>query len=112
MGVEIEERRVGVLLADDPKREGACFTFRFCRDGELIFGRRYEPALHRAEILHRRDRSNRIRYFRNVPYHNALFCEAVRYFIEKVGVREVQVLLVQGRLEEATFEPADVRQLP
>jgi hypothetical protein len=105
--MDIVERRVGTLLATDPAGKGACFTFSFCADGEKIFGRRYEAALHRAEILHRRDRSDKIRYFRNIPYHNLLFRQAVRHFFEAVGVREVQVMLVRGALAQATFEPVD-----
>jgi hypothetical protein len=109
--MNITQRRIGLFLAEDPKKQGACYTFLFGDVGvDQLFGRLYERAMQRAEILHRVDRSKKIRYFRNVPYKSEMFRTVVGFFLAQFGVREVHVMLVKGKLEDATFVPVDLKQ--
>jgi hypothetical protein len=105
----VTQNRIGLFLAEDPAGKGACYRFLFGEPGgDQLFGRLFERAMHRAEILHRRDRAGKIRYFRAVPYRSALFRQAARFFLDSFGVREVAAMVVTGRLSDAEFVPIDL----
>jgi hypothetical protein len=112
LGVMVTQNRIGLFLAEDPAGKGACFRFLFGEPGgDHLFGRLFERAMHRAEILHRRDRAGKIRYFRAIPYGSALFRQAARFFLASFGVREVAAMIVKGRLSGAEFIPIDLEQV-
>ncbi len=103
------QNRIGEFLADNPAGKGACYTFLLGEPGgEQLFARLFERAMHRAEVLHRVDRAKRHRYFRAVPYRNELFRAAVRFFRNIFGVREMAVMIVSGRVDDAEFVVADL----
>jgi hypothetical protein len=88
-----------------------CLRYYFSDGRRTVFGRRFSDTMDRAEIRHSRDSKDRLRYFRTMPYTDALFRAAARYFFHTLGVKEVTVMLMPGRLATATFQalgPEDV----
>src|SRR5262249_26845747 len=108
----VTQNRIGEFLAENPAGQGASYTFLFGEPGgDTLFGRLFERAMHRAEVLHRVDRANKTRQFRSVPYRSELFRAAVRFFLTNFGVREVVAMVVVGRVANAEFVPVDLERV-